>query len=259
MGIKIDKDTAKELLQYGKYLLNKTPLPENQFIIFAEGRSGSTLLVNLLNSSGQIHCDLEILNRSPVLFPYLYLKTMAARSTKLVYGFKLLDYQLKKVQHIKNPEELLHKLHDCGYKFIYLTRRNKLFHALSKINAIQKNKFHHRISDGENSYKRITVDVDQLIKTIDITETNTNLYQTYLAEIPHLSLSYEENLQYEELHQQTADEILNFLELTPSPVSADLIKVMPSNLQEIVENPEEIINAISQTKYACFLETNSLT
>ena len=37
--------------------------PEKKFIIFAQGRSGSTLLVSLMNCHKEIFCDGEILNR----------------------------------------------------------------------------------------------------------------------------------------------------------------------------------------------------
>jgi hypothetical protein len=36
-----------------------------------------------------------------------------------VYGFKLLQYQIREVQSIKQPEKFLLNLHEVGFKFIF--------------------------------------------------------------------------------------------------------------------------------------------
>ena len=141
MNIFIEKQKLKEIRDYGLYLWKKPSLPANKFVIFGRGRSGSTLLVNLLNNHNKIHCDGEIMH-DHLLFPRLYIDLSASRYQSRVYGFKLLSYQLKDVQQIYDPEKFLLSLYESGYKFIYLTRRNLLAHALSNINARQK-KFHH--------------------------------------------------------------------------------------------------------------------
>ena len=44
----------------------KKGAPENKVVIFSSGRSGSTLLVELLNSFPSVHCDPELLKRKLV-------------------------------------------------------------------------------------------------------------------------------------------------------------------------------------------------
>ena len=256
MRLSIGRDNVKQLRQYGRYLLPKPPLPSKRFIILAEGRSGSTLLVSLLNSSSQIHCDGEILNRSPVLFPRLFIDMQASRCQSSVYGFKLLDYQLEKVQNVKNTKQFLFKLYESGYKFIYLTRCNRLYHALSQINALQKNKFHHGLGDGKLEYKPIKVDIHKLIDTMDITEATTKSYKGFFKRVPHLRLTYENNLQESTSHQTTADQVFSFLGVPSTPVKVNLVKLMPSSLRDMVENYEELVKAVKATKYAHFLESD---
>ena len=256
MRLSIEKDTVRQLWQYGRYRLQKPPLPSKRFIILAEGRSGSTLLVSLLNSSSQIYCDGEILNRSPVLLPRLFIDMQASCCQTSVYGFKLLDYQLEKVQNVKNPEQFLLKLYESGYKFIYLTRCNRIYHALSQINALQKNKFHHRLGDGELEYRQIKVDIHKLIDTMDVTEATTKRFKSFFTQVPHLSLTYENNLQEGTSHQTTADQVFSFLGIPSTAVTVNLVKLMPSSLPDMIENYEELVKAVKVTKYAHFLESN---
>lgn len=253
MRLSIGRDTIKQVQQYGRYRWQKPPLPSKRFVVLAEGRSGSTLLVNLLNSSNQIYCDGEILNRPPVLFPHLFIDLQASHCQNKVYGFKLLDYQIEKVQNIKNPEQFLSKLDESGYKFIYLRRCNRLYHALSQINAIKKNKFHHRLDDGKLKYRPIKIDIPELLDTMDVTEATTKRYQGFLNKIPHLSLTYENNLQDSTSHQATADRVFEFIGIPSTLVTVNLLKLMPSQLSDIVENYEELVEAVKVTKYAHFL------
>ena len=254
MRLSIERDTVKQLRQYGRYLLQKPLWLSKRFVILAEGRSGSTLLVSLLNSSSQIYCDGEILNRSPVLFPSLFINMQASRCQSPVYGFKLLDYQLEKVQNVNNPGQFMLNLYQSGYKFIYSTRRNRLYHALSQINAIKKKKLHHRLDDGNLEYSPIKVDIHELLYTMDVTEATTKRYKGFFENIPHLRLTYEENLQDSALHQATSDQVFSFLGLPSTPVKTILVKLMPSSLPDMVENYEELVKAVKETKYAHFLE-----
>ena len=59
---------AEEAILSFHFLLTSSRKPPTKFVIFGRGRSGSTLLVSLLNSNPDIHCDGEILSRKK-LFP----------------------------------------------------------------------------------------------------------------------------------------------------------------------------------------------
>ncbi|NEP82501.1 MAG: hypothetical protein F6K39_32760 [Okeania sp. SIO3B3] len=177
----------------------------------------------------------------------------ASRYQSCIYGFKLLSYQLQDVQSISNPEQFLLNMYESGYKFIYLTRRNLLNHALSNINARQK-KFHHRVSEGKLEYQQMKVEIDEVFKWIQNSEKRGKYEHDLLRKIPHLSLTYEDNLLNSESHQATVDQILKLLNLASVPVKTNLVKLMPLELSKMVENYEELVQAMKASKYAHFLD-----
>ncbi|MCL2925597.1 MAG: hypothetical protein MGF17_13520 [Trichodesmium sp. MAG_R04] len=225
-------------------------------MIFGRGRSGSTLLVNLLNNQNQVHCDYEILH-DRLLFPRSHIDLCALRYQSMVYGFKLLSYQVRDVQPIPDPEKFLFSLNESGYKFIYLTRINLVDHALSNINAKLKQKFHHRSYEGELEYKPIKVEIEEVFQRIQYSEELGKYEKKLLKKIPHISISYEENLLHRECHQKTVNKVLELFNLPSKPVRTNLVKLMPLDLSKMVENYEELIQAIKKSKYAHFIKDNS--
>lgn len=242
----------QQIGNYGPYI----SLPSKKFVIFGRGRSGSTLLVNLLSNQNQVHCDNEILNES-ILFPRTYIDLCSSHHQSSVYGFKLLSYQLRDVQPIFDPEKFLVSLYEGGYKFIYLTRTNLVNHALSNINARLKQKFHHNSNEGEVEYKPIKVEIEEVFQRIQLTEELGEYEKKLLKNIPHLSLTYEDNLLHSKCHQKTVDLVLELFNLPSTPVKTNLVKLMPLELSKMVENYEELIQAIKKSKYAHFISDNT--
>jgi len=89
--------------------------PDIKFVIFAQGRTGSTLLVELLNQIEEIHCEEEIYNKDffvfkqKIPFPYIYLLGKSRLSKSKVFGFKVKIYQLYDHQNL-NPLTFLKAL-----------------------------------------------------------------------------------------------------------------------------------------------------
>ncbi|WP_017324081.1 hypothetical protein [Synechococcus sp. PCC 7336] len=234
---------------YPRYLSPlRLPLPEHRFAIFGRGRSGSTLLVNLMGSVEGIHCDNEILHRA-VPLPHLHVDVCASRCSQPVYGFKLLSYQLKRVQPLSNREQFLRELSDRGYRLIYLTRRNLLYHALSNLHSRQRRQFHHSAERGRFEYRRWHVDVEAVLDWIAGSERLAAYEQRLLQDIPHLALTYEADLQNAACHQHTVDRICDFLDLPSTPASATLVKLMPTRLEDMLENHEELKAALRSSPY----------
>ena len=237
---------------YLKGLLKAGERPEKKFVIFGRGRSGSTLLVRLLNSHPDIHCDGELLH-DKVAFPMLYVQSKAVYSEKPVYGFKLLSYQLVSVQDMRKPTHFLKDLHERGYRVIYLRRENLLYHALSNIGARRRGRFHQRVGDRYLEQEKMHVDVKEVLKWMRGSDHLRKLEEEILKETPHLSLTYESHLSVHENHQTTFDKICRFLNLKTSSVSADLVKLMPRKLEEIVENCEELCDSLRNTEYGWYI------
>ncbi|MGK7920779.1 MAG: hypothetical protein AB4080_12315 [Trichodesmium sp.] len=256
MNFSVGKSTLKEIRDYGKYLWQKPSLPSNKFVIFGRGDSGSTLLVNLLESHNKIRCDGEILH-DRLLFPRLYIDLCASRYQSDAYGFKLLSYQIRDIQSIYNQEKFLLNLYNSGYKFIYLTRSNLLHHALSNINARMK-KFHHRLNEGKLSNNLIKVEIEQVLQMIKNSEKLGKYEQDLLRKIPHISLTYEDDLLHQEFHQKTVDKITELLDLPSLPVKTNLVKLMPLELSKMVENYEELIQAIKVSMHIFWMKIQNI-
>ncbi len=241
--------------EFGVYLkgfLKALKCPQKRFVIFGRGRSGSTLLVRLLNSHPDIHCDGELLHEK-VAFPRLYVHSRAACAGKHVYGFKLLSYQLISVQNMRSPTAFVRELYEKGYQVIYLRRENLLYHALSNIGARKRGRFHHHVGDGRIEKKKMHVDVEEVLKWMRGSDHLRKLEEDTLKGIPHLSLTYEAHLSANENHQTTFDEACRFLHLETAAVSADLIKLMPHRVEDMVENYEQLFEFLGDTEYGSYL------
>jgi LPS sulfotransferase NodH len=243
----------QEMKVYVKYIQNLEKLPEKKFMIFGISRSGSTLLVNLLNSHPKIHCEGEILTQR-VTNPFLYAKCHQAYTKKEVYGFKLLVYHLNGVQEIDKPIKFVSRLHQQGYKLIHLKRKNVLRQALSGLYARHLGTFH-MYTDRANVVKdKMHVNVDKLLKKIKVTEKKGVFEEKVLKHIPHLSFTYEDDLMNLEVQQATVDKITNYLEIPNSKIHTDHVKVAPNKYEDFIENSDEVIEAIENSKYKQFLD-----
>ena len=92
-----------------------------KFLIIGRARSGTTLLTRLLNAHPNVTCDHEMLSRR-VLSPVRLLNNLAAKSTSIAYGCKLLSYQMVQVQRFSDPLRFLHQLETSGFRFVHLKR-----------------------------------------------------------------------------------------------------------------------------------------
>lgn len=142
----------REIVAYLRLFLKHQNIPYKKFVIFCQGRTGSTLLYSLLNSHQQIHCDEEILEDS-VFFPFQYVKGRCAKAKKNVYGFRVKIYQLIHNQHQK-PEKFLLNLSKDGWQIIYLKRTNILRQAISRMVAKSKDEWHTTLTDKHRKSKR---------------------------------------------------------------------------------------------------------
>lgn len=245
------RSVMREVGIYTSLLWKRRPLPPTRFVIFGSERSGSTLLVNLLNSHEDIHCDGEILTR-PVVFPRLYIHWHVTRDNFKAYGFKLLDYHLRREQRMRKPGKFIAYLYAQGYQFIYLTRQNLLRHAISKFFARQHT--YHNRSGQKLEQKQIHVDIDVLFRWMRGSERSLKLINDqWLKNIPYLSLTYEQDLLQQSSHQKTVDKIVQFLGLPSAPVNTSMTKVTSPRLENFVTNYDDMAQALKNTKYEQFL------
>ncbi|MEO0469436.1 MAG: hypothetical protein AAF206_07450, partial [Bacteroidota bacterium] len=201
--------------------------------------SGSTLLVSLLNSSPEIFCDNEIYHRR-VANPWRYLNFRAKLGNRPVYGFKLLTYHMGKVLNVPREKQsnFLQRLHEEGYKIIYLRREDLFRQALSNVYVRKRDQFHNT-SDKDNK-KMIRVEVSELSEWVDGLRSQANFEAELLDGIPHLALGYERHLMDAEAHTDTLQNLSEYLNVAVSQPKTKLKPVTPRSLESFIENHEEI-------------------
>lgn len=248
----------KELMLYAKSIFTKKSTPTNKFVILSTGRTGSTLLVSLLNSNPDVFCDGEILKHR-YFNPLKVLNTHAQQSNKKIYGFKLLTHHIKDVQWEarRNHEQFLRKLVADGYKIIYLERKHRLDQCLSMMYAILRNDWHKKRNHKTTAKKEMTVDLDNLDWWMNGFEELNQLEKQILQNIPHVHVVYEDDLSNPDMHMRTVKRICNFLEIEVTPPKTSLRKITPKRYEDYITNAKEMIAHIQKGKFAYYLSNNT--
>ncbi len=229
--------------------------PEKKFVIFTSGRSGSTLLVDLLNSHPDVQCDGELLKRR-VAFPKSLVQTFEQQSKHPIYGFKLLSYQLMNVQTgIKDKHAFLEYLtQKQQYQLIHLERKNKAKQALSIIYAFYRGQWHNQSGSQQKKTKRFALAPDIYLFFLEELMLLEQFEQEMLLHRDHLSLVYEDDLGRQDLYKETMQRVADFLDLDTFQVETTLRKVTPSRLSDIITNQEELVGAVRNSQFDEYAE-----
>lgn len=240
-----------ESATYARLLMPGLNVPRRRFVIFAQGRSGSTLLADLLNSHPQVYCADEILTWKRA-DPLRYARACSVGHRGDTYGFKLKIYHLNEGQGIVDAGAWLRRLHAGGWAVIALQRRNVLRQALSSLVAQQRRQYH--VEGASNgSAQPVVVDAADLLRRTEARVAMCAREQQALAGIPHLALHYEDDLLHPDNHQRTADRVFDYLGLPPVTVSTGLRKIADGGLDTVVANAAEITTAVAASPYAALL------
>lgn len=242
-----------EVLEQLKHLPKSKSNPDNKFVIFTSGRSGSTLLVDLINSNPNIHCDDELLKRR-VARPLSFIKLYEQQATQSTYGFKLLSYQLRSVQTgIKDKKAFFDQLLQTeGYKLIYLERKNKVKQVLSIIYGFYRGQWHNK-SGKQQQAKQFELTPDVFYKFLDELSILHAFEKEMVAQQPHLYLCYEDHLQNKSLHQSTMQLFADYVGMDTFVPSTQLKKVTPNRLSDMISNKTALIERLYNTPYESYI------
>ena len=241
---------------YGPALLGDRLAPERRFCVWSPGRSGTQLLVELLDSHPALVCDNEILF-GRVRFPFRYVQACAARARRSgveAYGFKVVVGQLRAVQRMEDPAVFLRRLSQAGYLMIAVTRRNLLRQAISWTQANDQGVFHFRGAE-EQKTRALYLEPTSLIARMYWLEDTIKYTHDAVSDIPHEAVWYEDDLMDTTRHQATADRIVRRLGLDPQPVRTSLNRGggrVP--YPELIENWDEVVDVLGRTRFAEWLE-----
>lgn len=244
----------------------------NKFILLAARRSGTSLVIDCLNSHPDIHCvkrafglEHKIKNPTPDLHSggfYLYrvknlinrLRYYFARSGLI--GDFLKEDVFNMDSDIKNVG--FRMIYDMSLKYpyvsewaknndikvIHLIRKNILKTYVSSMTA-PIHKMHHPREGEKITTVKINLDPDKVIK-----ELNTRLSEIDAQRNRYTSSNYIEVF-YEDFVENQDDESKKLLDFIGADnghsLKSTLVKINPDSLEHVVENHEEIERALKGT------------
>lgn len=243
---------AQALLAH--YGINSGVRPRPRFILFGRGRSGTTALLSMLNDVPGLRCEGEVLH-DYVPFPYQHVLGRSVWAGGDAYGCKILSYQIRDVQtRLESSEDFIRDLQENeGFDILYLRRTDLLRHALSNIRA-RREQFHQKKGDAPSEARALRVDPDHVVEWMRSSEALAEYESRLLDGVSYLSLTYEDHICDPEVHQETVDEICEFLGVESAPVESTYDKIAPSSLRDGVANYDELAQRIRGTPYKKYLE-----
>lgn len=227
-----------------------------KIVIFAQGRTGSSLLENLIANSSDISRNGEILAKlhSPfqrkIISPIKFVEGLSRyRNRDIIFHVKI--YHLLDEQN-QNPFRFFQKLSEYGWKVIYLRRDNKLNHAISNIVAERRNSFHNFNNDVK--LNRFNIDIDELDRWIKYRQKYEAIEKDVMKEIDnYLELSYEDDLEDSENHEETIRKVFNYISLPYSFRQSNYKKVVNKSIKDIALNYDEIADYLKKNQLEKFL------
>ncbi|MFQ5507961.1 MAG: hypothetical protein ACE5FN_01350 [Leptospirillia bacterium] len=227
-------------------------LPEHRFVVFAQGRTGSTLLASLLSAHPQVFCDREILSTT-ALFPRRVIHGRALRHAGSAYGFKLKVYHLTLRQKLADPRPFVERLHGEGWRIIYLYRANLLRQVVSLRVADRRATYHLRKGEAGPDLSGLTVDCRKLIGDMGWRKDRLAEEERVLEGLEHLTLNYEADLVDGARHQDTLDRAFDFLGVPHARVNTEHRRITPPALSDFIANYDEVAEAVTRAGYGHFL------
>lgn len=236
-----------------KYLTSSKHDCAKKFVIWGpSGRSGSTLLADLINSLPTVTCHGELLH-DPLIAPELYIKRHLAVCEAEAFGFKLLPYHLAVIQRMDSPMSFLQELISQGYEVIHLRRENMLKVVLSSNLARAKQKWHYHGKTHLPVREKMRFDVSEVLSGLRQRATYYREERGFMENSAGLKLTYERDLEAEERHPATVSKVADFLEVPFVPPKTDLQKGLSRNIADIVENYDELAAALKGTEFENYL------
>lgn len=246
----------EETVSYGHNYLKQPDSDQIRVLIFAQGRTGSTLLESLLVSTGHFRRHGEILNteyKDEVRFPLTYIRGLSNwhANDNFICHVKL--YHLTEDrQRPVDPVTFLKTLSAEGWKFIYLKRENKVMHALSNLIAESRG-IYHKTDDKKEKFT-LGVDCPYFEYWVKRRFQLEAAEQAVLDQLDsYHEVFYERDLEQGDRQQETVNSILQYLALEPKEANARTRKINTIPLPELISNYDEFLRCVQQNNWQEYL------
>ncbi len=223
---------------------NDQPKP---FLIYGRPRSGTTLLVRLLDQVPQIRCDGELLHYF-LIDPIGFLRRLPRRAGPdlRAYGIKVISYHLMEVQRIHRPLAFFDKIAALDYAVLHLTRdtwEQTLSLAKAQATAVY-------FSSTDSSRQAFSIDPDRFLGLLRWNEKMLAYEHKVMAHVPHIHVHYNTDLSTSDVHQPTINRICNHLGVTSGPVTAQFKRTGGKDGLHTVDNMSALIRRVQDSDLA---------
>lgn len=238
--------------------------PGARVVIFAQGRSGTTLLESLVCSTG-----LFVLNDEPLiglgrgaLFPSAYVRGLSRDPSRQGIGGNYIchvkpdhldKYRVKSGRAPADMGAFVRSLVRDHWHIVHVHRENIIKQVLSEIVGKAHGQWHKR--DDRPEFLTVHIDRDDFLSRLSHNEAMRARERAVLDGLPHTSLNYERDLLAPTQHEKTVDMVLDHVNLTRSgPVSTPLRKMNTRPTSEVVENYEELLGWVRDLRLGDLLD-----
>lgn len=247
-----------ELLAYFR-LLRRMPRDKPRVIIFAQGRTGSTLLESLLCSTGYFEERGEVLGAGGerILFPAAFLKGLARcpDGKGFICHVKPGHLARDRIAAGATPVDarrFLTALTNDGWRIIHLARANKLRQFISNRMAEARGAYHKR--DERAEIRTVTVDRKQLEDDLRVRQAMSAAESAALQGLPVHHIEYEKDLEQPLAHQATVNGVLEFLGLERRAAASELRKINTRPIREMIANYDEFARWATELGWSSALD-----
>lgn len=249
----------REIIGYYCYYFKSAPADQMRVVIFAQGRTGSTLLEDLISKTGYFEKHGELFNkiRGEILFPLHFIRGLPKRTPDKNFIFHVKIYQLTRDRKRPvDPADFINALYQEGWKIIYLKRRNKVRHVLSNKVANARGASHKFDNEKDNEKEELSLEIDleSFIRGVNGRDKFDEMEQRILQNVDYHEVVYEDDLENQENHQETINGILDYLSLERKQVSTRLRKVYNTPLNKLIKNYDQFEKRMIQEGWGEYLE-----
>jgi len=218
-----------------------------KFVVITRSRTGSNLLISLLDSHEDIIAYGEKFQclgdkTSSQIFNQIF----PVQSNKII-GFKIFYYHPLDSDDKSIWEQLKN---DRSFKIIHLRRNNLLRVHISRLIAEKSGNWSSRSKNSIDN-KMLHIDIKKLLNDFTNTDNQIKRAQKFLKNRKIFEVAYE-NLINE--RENTINEILRFLEVSKVNLKSPYKKQNPEKIQDLVSNYNELYDKLINTEHSFMLE-----
>ena len=219
-----------------------------RFIILTRGRTGSNMLLQMLNSHPNVYTEGEI-------FMYLQNKSLDYKLSRI---YRRVPWRLKAVGFklfYDHPVDdtsgaLWDKLKAMPDLHVIHLRRNNYLRTLTSIEIGLKTRVHTQVTDDllPLTERQIHFDKDELAQGLERLKASETAFANMFQSHHIIDISYEDLVDNPNgiLHK-----VLDFLGLKPSMYKVTLKRQNPEPLSDLITNYHDLKQAFQDTEWAC--------